>query len=392
LASITISNLSIIAQHTNVPFEVPAGVYIRNKSSLLFSFKLTWSGYTTTTKKHIASVTLVSDSLEQSVKVFEQTNTSTAKSGTRTYSATIPLNETITNILTEDEALLVVVTVTFRHLDNNPVGTAEDGSNTINLASWDLPQITVYDAYRVNEAGDPLDSGTKVRISFAAATSPLTGYGTSTFSVTRQKVGDTEWTPVEIVSSGNSISLTGVDVIGDFPLNESHLFKFNVNDGYVYAEAIDLVGTGYAVLHGNANKDGLAIGKYSEGPGFDVGWASRFRDDVQFDAAPTYVTPADARTNLGISLVNLGIQTGTASFSVPANDSVGVDITFTNPYAADPVVQLTLEDSTVSWGVTAATWVAIRSPATTGFTARVFNSHTDSRSGNVHWTAFGELA
>jgi hypothetical protein len=320
-ASISLSNFNIILDHGSVPFTVPPNLLIKNRTTLKCSFKVTWSGLWSGTKDHYFTW-----SAEEKDKVwpywylnqFTDDFSSTSTSGSRT----ITINLMITDELAaKPPGLLPGSVITLfpeSSSDTNMyrIYLSWDKEVSVTLPSsdytfveWAEPQIDSYSVYRADPVtGLPNDAGTKIRYSLSAQTTPLTGYGYTSFMIRYKKPSDSTWTEVELESTGNSINDTDVELDGDFPLNESYVFQLIAYDGYVSAIAQTEIFAGRMTLHLNASGDGIGLGKYSEGPGLDVGWDARFRGNVQFD------NPAAARGALGISAMTLGFNASTGTF------------------------------------------------------------------------------
>ena len=111
------------------------------------------------------------------------------------------------------------------------------------------------------------------------------------------------------------------------------------------------------------------------------------KDPVSVAQGGTGATNAeDALTALGAMPANRYATGGTAT-SVPANGYQDIPITFANPLPANPRVFTQIDGETTDPAVAASLIIWTRGRSTNGFTIRMFNTSSVTRSPNVLWFA-----
>lgn len=359
---------TITLNHGSLPFTPPANVIIKDYTTLTYKFVFAYSGLGTI-KKYIAWFGDLKDNVSSPTKriyLFNDSGTFTASSGSKSPSGSIFFDE---NGLTafggqkfnagEDMCINAFMQI-MDNADSDPY-IDKDFTQWFKIADWAPPKILGYTAYRVNALGIPDEAGTKIRYSMSANVTPLTGYGHGEFFLRYKRPADATWTEVPIAENVNSIAVSGVELAGTFPLNESYMFEFVAHDGYVSSIAKSTVFTGSTCLHFNAQKNGIGVGKYSEGAGFDVGWDARFREEVHFDK------PVPSRSSLGVPTICSGTI---PSISLAADATTTVDVAFpAGLFSGVPDVVATVKYD-MGYSATNLVLVAVSSTGTTQSNAR----------------------
>lgn len=331
--TISVTKSEVTLNHGSVPFAPPANVVIKNYTTINLNYTFTYSGLGSGKKLFSSNIDAYSNAPLRPGKEFEWgetinywSNTSTVASGSKSFNLSYvpdpsgnPEYPEFDELLPGDE-FAINAHMAIYDVVNYDWAIEDSHISTFEYAEWEPPQIVSYTAYRANSSGTPDDAGTKIRYSMNASVLPLTGYGHGEFFIRYKRPADVSWTEVSLGNNITSINVSNAELSGNFPLNESYIIQFVAYDGYVSAVAQTQIYTGTTCMHFNAQKDGIGIGKYSEGPGFDVGWDARFRGEVQFDQAPSYLTPVAAREALGIYTgrsVFTGVGSGTQYITVP---------------------------------------------------------------------------
>lgn len=388
MVSASITDREEIVAFYNVPFEVPSGVLIVGKCTLSANAKYNWSDFPGTSVTHNNSVHIQLNSVQR--EILSEMFTTTAKSGSksRTGNPIAITNETFGDFEPGSELVLEYY---YSFPAGSVAGMLVAHEVRYDVAEWAEPQILYYTAYRVDAStGLPSVAGTKIKYSLSANTTPLTGYGAAAFKVRYRKTAESTWTEINLTPVDNAIGVAAVQIDDDFPLDESYVFQFIAADGYVSAIAQTEIYTGTITMHYNEAGDGVAFGKYSEGPGFDCDMdadfrkSARFRGTLTFDEAPDYADPAAARAALGI-------QTGIVSTTLPNNSKKSGSVTFDHAYAAAPIVMLTLQYND-SANTTTVIKLFLVSATTTGFTWSLQSSGSATNAAQVWWVAIGDPA
>jgi len=157
------------------------------------------------------------------------------------------------------------------------------------------------------------------------------------------------------------------------PLGDSWTYELIIDNGYFTVSTQARVDKSTAPLHIAGSGYGVGIGKYSTGtasdPRFEVAWPARFEG--------------------GILNVQAG-QTPSGGTSVAAGGYEDVAITFDQAYSVAPVVVVGfLTSSTAGAFGRCSVSVVPGSITETGFTARIFNGDSASRTPRLTWIAVG---
>ena len=159
---------------------------------------------------------------------------------------------------------------------------------------------------------------------------------------------------------------------GTVPLGEAWIYEVVIDNGYFAVSTQARVDKSTAPLHIAGSGYGVGIGKYSTGtaadPRFEVAWPARFEG--------------------GILNVQAGFTSG--GTSVAAGGYEDVAITFDQAFSVAPVVVVGLLTSSTA-GAFGRCCVSVVPGSTTetGFTARIFNGDSSSRSPSLTWIAVG---
>ena len=205
------------------------------------------------------------------------------------------------------------------------------------------------------------------------------GTGATTASDARTALG-------AVAKSGDT--LTGNLTVAEATAPSYYLSRTNGKPiGMLYA----LASSGRLVLRG-FNTDGTHYN------GFRIPDTSTVTVDADYDILTTKVpvsvaqggtgatNAADALTALGAMAANRYAVGGTSS-SIPANSYQDIPITFTTPLPANPRVFTQIDGETTDPAVAASIIIWTRGRSTNGFTIRLFNTSSVTRSPNVLWFA-----
>lgn len=154
------------------------------------------------------------------------------------------------------------------------------------VVGYDNPHIASLSAFRCNSAGIASNSGTYVSVAVSGTISPVTSgsvdRNTKAFLIGYKLKSASTYT--ETTLSVSSYTVNGTYIIGGSLSNQSaYDIRVSFVDYFTSAYAYTDISTADVIMSVRSTAMGLAIGKISEENKFEVGWQSRFHEDVQFD-------------------------------------------------------------------------------------------------------------
>lgn len=152
------------------------------------------------------------------------------------------------------------LTVTGKVTDSR--GRTATKTVTVNVLPYAPPQITEFSLQRCNEDGTPNLIGEYVRVERVGSVSSLlnvTEKNSLTYRIKcKERGGSDIWTTVkEETISG--VSLTGADVISDFPITKSYDFILEISDQFNTTFTLGVLSTGTVPL--SLSPHGIGVGK-----------------------------------------------------------------------------------------------------------------------------------
>ena len=203
------------------------GAYVQNKSQLAVS--VTAAGvYSSTIKSYKTTI----DGANYTAKSF--TSGVLKNSGSRTISITV----------------------------TDTRGRTATTTRTVNVTAYAAPKITLFNAYRVNEAGEEDYNGTFVKCLYAWAVSPVGNKNANAYLFERKLKTATEW---EAVASGNAYTFNSNRVFTQtFSTESSYDLRLSLTDYFGAVRASAEIPTAFTLIDFNASGKGVAFGKVSE--------------------------------------------------------------------------------------------------------------------------------
>lgn len=283
-------------------------------------------------------------------------------------------------------------------------GNTASTSGSFEVLPYSPPEITTFRVMRyktlIGDGGEisyvDADDGENVRVTIAANVASVEGLNAWELKIKYNRVGDPPIT-ISPLSGTDGQSIAVIDdrtiLTATIPASSDFEFTAELTDFFGSVTRLAMVYKAGGYL--NVEKFGVAVGMRSTGtpenPLFETAHPARFYAGAKFFEAPEFVDPAAARDALGVTLGNLGVQTGkSGAISVGANAVKDQTINFPIPFASPPLVIACAEDSS-GWGNPNATCAAVRLITPTGFNFRIMNTHSASRSAICHWMAIGVL-
>lgn len=164
-------------------------------------------------------------------------------------------------------------TVTFTCTITDSRGRTASKSVSINVVDYSPPSIAV-SAVRCISNGTPSSEGTYLKVTVDYSYASVS----SKNSITSKKV---TCNGVSNTSFGDN---AGFVLAANVSIGRTYVLTATVTDalGKTATASIN-IGTSTRIMNVRSSKDGLAIGKFSEKAGFEVGWPAYFENSSQFD-------------------------------------------------------------------------------------------------------------
>lgn len=200
-------------------------------------------------------------------------------------------------------------TITFTCRITDSRGRTAEKSVSITVVDYSGPSLSV-NANRCNSSGVATAEGTYLRVTVDYSFSSVSSKNSITSkSVTCNGVSNTTF--------GDNVPFT---LAANCSIGNTYVLTAKVTDalGKSYTASID-IRTASRILNVRKAKDGLAIGKFSEKAGFEIGWPAYFEESALFSKAIT----VNGATTLHSSVT----VDGTATFKGNIVDKYGTTIT-----------------------------------------------------------------
>jgi len=184
-------------------------------------------------------------------------------------------------------------------------------TQTFIVVAYDTPAIQAMTVSRCDASGNASNTGTYAMVTIAGSISSVNTGNTRSLEIGYKRKSETEYTETTFT-------------LVDYSFSESHLIGGSLSNQYTYDIRVMLgdyfseaygyadLSTADVILSVRSTGMGLAVGKIAEIDGFDVGWQSRFREAVQFDADLIFSSP--------LWLANLVFPIGSIRMTVSAAD------------------------------------------------------------------------
>lgn len=227
----------------------------------------------------------------------------------QTYSGTTVTTSPITASGT------VKITVTVK----DSRGRTAAATKYVTVVAYSPPSITAFSAIRCDANGVLNTGGTNLKVTMNFAISAVGNKNDKSYVVkVREQVGTT-WTTL---ASGTVYSYNGSFVATTFTAQatKSYVVRLELSDYFVSAYASETdVGSSFRLMNYAADGKGIAFGKFSEGPEFDVGMPAKFRKSVTLGNSVTDVHQINGA--LVMKNHNIYVSNGCSYFSRSNADS-----------------------------------------------------------------------
>ena len=141
-------------------------------------------------------------------------------------------------------------------------GRTATTTRTVNVTAYAAPKITLFNAYRVNAAGEEDYNGTFVKCLYAWAVSPVGNKNANAYLFERKLKTETEW---EAVASGNAYTFNSNRVFTQtFSTESSYDLRLSITDYFGAVRASAEIPTAFTLIDFNASGKGISFGKVSE--------------------------------------------------------------------------------------------------------------------------------
>jgi hypothetical protein len=168
--------------------------------------------------------------------------------------------------------------------------SSDTAETTVTVLPYSSPSVTTLKATRMSEASDGSltadESGSCLRISYGISVSALNNRNSKSAVLT--------WTNLTDKSSGTiNLTMTGYQASGQLDLKDAdgyvnflptsrYQLTLTVTDDFGSSSATTIVQTAEVILDFHASGKGLAIGKISEGAGFECQYDAKFNGGINY--------------------------------------------------------------------------------------------------------------
>ena len=207
--------------------------------------------------------------------------------------------------------LTTVGTNTIRATITDSRGRATVLTGTFEVVAYDSPSVQSVSVFRCDAAGNISNTGTYAMVAVTGAISSVNNKNTRVLRVGFKRKSEAFYTDTTFTLP--TYAVNGNYRIGG-SLSNQYTFDIRVTLGDYFSEAYGYtdLSTAAVILSVRSTGMGLAVGKVAEEDSFDVGWPTRFRENVQFDDAVTFSSV--------LWLANLIFPIGSIRMTVSAAD------------------------------------------------------------------------
>ena len=214
------------------------------------------------------------------------------------------------NSFTTNE-LATVGTNTIRTTITDSRGRSTVLTGTFDAVAYDAPSVQSVAVFRCDAAGNASSTGTYAMVAVTGAISSVNSKNLRVLKIGYKRKSETYYTDTTIAIS--SYTVNGSYRIGG-SLSNQYTYDIRVTFGDYFGEAYGYtdLNTAEVILSVRSTGMGLAVGKVAEEDSFDVGWPTRFRENVQFDDSVAFSSV--------LWLANLIFPVGSIRMTVSAAD------------------------------------------------------------------------
>ena len=272
-----------------------------------------------------------------------------------------------TDVVTNFGTVILVTTVT------DSRGRSVKLTTNVNVLEYYLPMVPKLVAYRVDANGVAKTDGKYLCVDYAYKVAPVGNKNTSKMTMSAKKSIDSSWSSILTGSSYNNAAVRKFDK--EYTTDYQYDIKLEVEDWFgAKATYTTTLPTANVILDIKAAGDGLAFGKTSEFPGFEVAMPAAATSFKMVGVRSYEIGDA-----YGHILYNNGLllQWGQVSVTPTAvNTTTQLRTVFPIPYAYRPHITGTLLSNT---------------PTDVDWSMGVGTSETEARTGLVVYVVRGSL-
>ena len=221
----------------------------------------------------------------------------------------------------------------------------------ITVQDYYPPVITAFNGYRVNTSGVAASDGTRLGVSYAYQVAPVGNKNTASMKILYKRSTNTSWSTLTTGTALQSSRVTSYTTT--FSASYQFDIELSVVDWFgAEARYTITLPTADVILDIKAAGDGLAFGKTSEFPGFEVAMPAA-GESFKMVGVRTY----ELGSGYGYVLYNNGLllQWGSVSVTPTAINTVAqLTVAFPFPYVTRPHITGTLlanSPQVVSWSM-----------------------------------------
>lgn len=164
-------------------------------------------------------------------------------------------------------------------------------SKNYTVVAYSIPSVSSLSAFRCNSAGTASNTGTYVSVAIAGAIAAVNSRNTKALRIGYKLKSATTYTDTTLSLAAYSFSSTYI-IGGSLSNQAAYDIRVTLVDYFGETYAYTDISTADVIMSVRSTGMGLAIGKVSEENKFEVGWASRFHEDVQFDGSVQFSSTA----------------------------------------------------------------------------------------------------
>lgn len=170
-------------------------------------------------------------------------------------------------------------------------GRSGTATKTVTVIDYAAPRLTKLAVLRCNEDGTANTEGAFVKVTYSGAITSLSNKNTAKYQLMYKKTTEAN-DKFKTVDLSTAYTVTNGTYIFAADTGSSYNVQIVATDKFEATTRKTTASTGFTIMHFPASGKGMGLGKVCEFDGLDVGFDTRFRNDVQFDS------PAAVRGNL----------------------------------------------------------------------------------------------
>lgn len=177
------------------------------------------------------------------------------------------------------EPLTTAGTVAVTVLVTDSRGKTATTTTNVTVIPYGPPQISAFNAYRVDGSGTPSDDGTSVAIPINFTIASVNDKNTKAWALEYRVTGATTWTTL---ASGSvyTYDATYTNLTGLFSIENSYDIRLTLTDYFASIERSASINTAFAIFNIRPTGKGIAFGKVSERDDMEIAMAAYFENGI----------------------------------------------------------------------------------------------------------------